>query len=421
MTIPVWLVLLTGGAVIGASFLLVSMVTDRQLIEGIHEWGWHASAAPPTWVVRVGQAVGLLVLLALVAVGFVGPRTATVSLTILVVWVVWWAGYTMSVYLVGDTWRGINPFRLVADAIPIGPIRSYPDRLGAWPSVAGLFALVWLEVTSRIADDPRLMATVIAVYALVTVTGAVVVGTDPWFANADPLSRVFRAYGRMAPIQRTDDGIGVGLPGWRLATDRFVEGWDDVGFVIALLWLTTFDGFVATPTWRALADALVGVGLPPIVAYLGLIVGGFGLFSAAYLLAVAASKRWARTLITRREIALRFGQSLLPIAAGYHLAHYLGYFLSLGPSVAVMVTRPLAPPAQLPVLVLPAWFGTLQLAFVLVGHVIAIWVAHAIAFDTFTGRLQPIRSQYSFSLVMIAFTMTSIAIVYQPTIQLPYL
>ena len=74
-----------------------------------------------------------------------------------------------------------------------------------------------------------------------------------------------------------------------------------------------------------------------------------------------------------------------------------------------------------PVVLVPDWFGTLQLAFVLIGHLIAIWVAHGVAFETFTGRLQPIRSQYPYSLVMILYTMVSIGIVYQPSIAPPYL
>ncbi|MFB6081757.1 MAG: hypothetical protein ABEJ67_02940 [Halanaeroarchaeum sp.] len=421
VTVPVWLVLLTGGAVIGASFLLVSMVTDRRLIRSVHEWGVERAVTVPHWVSRLGQFGGLLVLLALVVVGLFGPQTATVSLTVLFVWVVWWAGYTMSVYLLGNSWPALNPWRLLADAIPLHLDVSVPTWLGSWPSVLGLFALVWVEVTSPVADSPRFMATVILGYSVVTVAGAVVVGTDRWFAEFDPISRVFRLYGAIGPFQRTDDGLAVGLPGWRLAVDDVLDGWDDVGFVVGLLWLTTFDGFVATPSWRTVVEYVVGLGVPPLAAYLLLVVGGFAIFSSAYWIAVRTARRWAHTALSVSHVGVRFGQALLPIAAGYHLAHYLGYFLRLGPSVVVLATRPFAPPVQLPVLVLPGWFGTLQLAFVLVGHVVAIWIAHAIAFETFTGRLQPIRSQYPFSIVMVAYTMISIAIVYQPSISLPYL
>ncbi|MFT4890697.1 MAG: hypothetical protein ACI9YT_001615, partial [Halobacteriales archaeon] len=63
----------------------------------------------------------------------------------------------------------------------------------------------------------------------------------------------------------------------------------------------------------------------------------------------------------------------------------------------------------------------LELTFVLVGHVLAICVAHAVAFDLFPDRLQAIRSQYPFIAVMIAYTTLSLWIVAEPTLSPPYL
>jgi len=58
---------------------------------------------------------------------------------------------------------------------------------------------------------------------------------------------------------------------------------------------------------------------------------------------------------------------------------------------------------------------------VLLGHLVAIWVAHATAFEVFPGRLQAIRSQYPVVLVMVGYTMLSLWIVSQPSVQPPYL
>lgn len=280
---------------------------------------------------------------------------------------------------------------------------------------------MWIEVTNPIAERPAVLAGVIVAYTVVTVAGAVAVGSGPWFENVDPVSRVFRFYGWIAPIQRVDAKLEFGVPGWYLSEGDRLGGMDDVAFVVGLLWLTTFDGLVATPTWRTVLAPLVSAGVPPRLAYLGLLVGGFAAFWTAYLLAARYGKTFATTVLDERVVAVRFAQALLPIAAGYHLAHYLGYFLQFLPSTVVLAGSPLSPPAQLPMLVLPAWFGTLQLAFVLAGHVLAIWIAHSIAFETFTGRLQPIRSQYPLTVAMIVFTTVSIGIVSQPSISLPYL
>lgn len=421
MTIPAWLVLLTGGAVIGASFLLVSMLTDRTYIDWLNRWGPAVDLQPSRTVWTITRLGGVIVLIVLVYVGITGPQTSTASLTVLFVWALWWAGYAMTIYLVGNSWPLVNPWRFLADAIPFTADRSYPERLGSWPSVVGLFALVWVEVTTPITDEPALLATVIAGYSLITVAGAIVFGSATWFERADPIARVFRFFGSIAPVQRTETGVEVGLPGWRLVRDHPIEGWGDVAFVLGLLWLTTYDGLVATPTWEATATPLVEVGIPPLLAYLGLLLGGFGLFVGAYLGATRYAKRIANTTLGVQTLAFTFAGSLLPIAAGYHLAHYLGYFLHFLPTTVYLAGSPLSPPAQLPVIAVPGWFGTLQLTFVLVGHVVAIWAAHGIAFETFTGRLQPIRSQYPYSLVMVVYTMVSIGIVYQPSIAPPYL
>ncbi|MFW6003713.1 MAG: hypothetical protein ACOCPT_04770 [Halanaeroarchaeum sp.] len=420
VAIPTWLVLLTGGAVIGASFLLVSMVTDRQFIDSINEWGFGTGISRPGWLPTVGGVFGVFVLVALVSVGFLGPQTGSANLLVLFVWSVWWAGYAMSIYLVGNTWPLFNPWRFLADRIPVSLDGRYPESLGSWPSLVGLFALVWIEVSNPIAERPTLLASII-VYSLVTVGGAVVFGTGTWFENVDPVSRVFRVFGWIAPIQRTERGVLVGLPGRHLADDGLVTGIDDVAFVIGLLWLTTFDGFVATPAWNAIITPLVDVGLPPLVGYAGLLLGGFLAFAGAYVLASRYAKRLANTVLDEATVGIRFAQALLPIAAGYHLAHYLAYFVQFVPSVLVLSADPLSPPSQLPIVVIPGWFGTLQLVFVLVGHVVAIWVAHGIAFESFTGRLQPLRSQYSYTAAMVVYTVVSIGIVFQPSIALPYL
>jgi hypothetical protein len=41
-----------------------------------------------------------------------------VNLAILIVWVGWWAGYTMSVYLLGNSWPAFNPWRMLAEIVP---------------------------------------------------------------------------------------------------------------------------------------------------------------------------------------------------------------------------------------------------------------------------------------------------------------
>ncbi|WP_435154368.1 hypothetical protein [Haladaptatus sp. DFWS20] len=424
LSVPLWLFLLTGGGVVSASFLLASFVTDRTFIREIHDWRRRFAALSPDPLVTATRLFGVLALVLITVGGLFAPSDARKNVAILVVWVGWWAGYTASVYLIGNTWPALNPWRTIADAVSMiyrTGKASYPERLGAWPSVVGLLALVWLEVVSPLADDAELLVGVIVAYSVITLTGALLFGSDRWFSTVDPVARVFRYYGRVAPIRRTESGFEFQLPGARLTETKLVTGRDEVAFVVAILWVTTYDGFVATSLWADIAGVVVGVGVPPLLVYVLALLGGYALFFGVYRLASKLTRTSAETYLTAGEIARRFAPSLLPIAAGYHLAHYLSYFLSLSPALFGALSNPMNPPAPM-MIVLPSWFGGLNLTFVLLGHLLAVWVAHAIAYDLFPSRLQAIRSQYPLVAVMILYTMTSMWIVSQPTLaSIPYL
>ena len=91
------------------------------------------------------------------------------------------------------------------------------------------------------------------------------------------------------------------------------------------------------------------------------------------------------------------------------------------PLVYAVVAAPLSPPANPPALVIPAWFGAVDLAFVLLGHLVAVWVAHATAYDLFPSRLQAVRSQYGVTAVMVGYTMLSLWIVAEPYVTPPFI
>ncbi|MEF8886292.1 MAG: hypothetical protein V5A30_00690 [Haloarculaceae archaeon] len=414
VTVPTWLVLLTGGAAVGASFLLATFVTDRAIVRAVDGWR-RLVPGPGRLASAVAKAVGVLGLVAVLAVAAVGPTTNNAA--VLFVWVGWWAGYTMTTYLVGNSWPALNPWRTLAGLFP-SMDEPYPDRLGSWPATLALLALIWVETVSPITDDPRPLAAVVLAYTLVTLAGAAVYGTDTWFRRADPMARVFRYYGAVAPVQRTDDGLSVRLPGGALSELDIADD-SEVAFVVALLWATTFDGFVSTAAWADIAGVVRDAGIPLALAYLTVLAGGFGLFLGGYRLSSRLACRTGDTYLSTALVARRFAPSLLAIAAGYHFAHYLGFLISLAPAIVVLAATPLSTPLQVPVLPLPGWFDLVGMAAILLGHVLAIWVAHATAYDLFPGRLQAVRSQYPFIAVMVVYTMTSLWLLAQPEVLTP--
>ncbi|WP_410767538.1 hypothetical protein [Haloferax sp. DFSO60] len=422
LSVPRWLYLATGGATVGASALLASFVTDRRFIDRVHLWRESVAVGDSVrrGLVLLGHALGLVLLALLVYLGYTGPQVPTVNFAVIVVFAGLRAGYTMFTYLVGDTWRALNPWRTLASAVPNGFL-DYPDRFGRWPAVAGILALVWIETAAGVTRQPKLLALALAGYSILTVVGAILVGVKTWFDRIDPVSVFLHFYGRVAPLRWTDDGLSVRLPGMRLVTDDYVTDIADVAVAIVLVWELTFSGFVTTQQGANVITAIVEAGIPPLLVYVILYLGGYAIFLALYLLAARVTARRIETFQTSRSLAITFAPSLIAIAAGYHLAHYFGFLISLSPMLVGALASPLSPPPNPVVLTLPAWFGALNVAFVLLGHLLAVWVAHSQAYRTFPSRLQAIRSQLPFVAVMILYTMLSLWLISLPTTSPPFL
>jgi hypothetical protein len=416
LAVPQWLYLATGGAAIGASAILASVVTNRTFVRSIHDW---RKLLPMRVPLRRGLSylarfIGILALAIIVYTGFVGPQIPTVNVAVILVFAGVRAGLTMVVYTVGNVWPAMNPWRTISRRLPTLD-RRYPATLDRWPAVVGLLTLVWIETVTPVNKDPTLLATAICLYSVITITGAVVFTPSSWFSNVDPVSVTFHFYGQVAPLRWSEGGVTLRPPGFDLPDSGSVASNADVAFVIALIWELTFSGFVTTTTGVAFVTAIVDFGIPPILVYGLLFVIGYALFLGAFWFAAHVARNTGSTYLTPRTIALRFAPPLLAIAVGYHLAHYFGFFVSLLPSLIPAITSPLSPPANPIVFTLPGWFGGLTIAFILVGHLLAVWLAHSQAYATFPSRLQAIRSQYAFILVMICYTVISLWLISLPT------
>ena len=471
-TVPTWLTVLTGGIVVGATFLFTTLLTDHDAMRDVNWWRFTVPvpANPRRVLVWVGRAVSVGTLALVLVTGLTGTTTPTQNFALLAIWAGWWAGYTMTTYLVGNTWPALNPFRAVVTLLQRGiaavsnpaagptatdgrtegsdsnaggsdqrtdrgsdrrtdggvatvrgralTARTVPERWGVWPAVVGLVAMVYVEVVSPIGSDPRALGLTVGAYALVTVAGALVYG-ESWFARVDPVSRVFATYGRVAPIQRNADGVSLHLPGTAATESVLPDRPGETEFVVALLWVTTYDGLVSTPLWARALTPIAEVGVPAHLVYVFVLLAGFGIFLGVYRLAGRKIRERADTYVADPEIERWFAPALVPIAAGYHVAHFLGYFLTLSPALAAVAAAPFAPPNTV-VLVLPDWFGSVKLACVLLGHVVAVWVAHSLAFELFPGVLAPIRSQVPSVVVMVFYTMVSLWVITQPYVAPPF-
>jgi hypothetical protein len=372
------------------------------------QWVTTATDAPVTrWVL----AVAGLSFAAWVAVAAVfGPQDDDNALPG-VFYVLLWVGLVAVSLAIGPVWRLLSPVRTVYRLLPPSrrpPPLEYPNWLGYWPAVIGLFAFVWLELAS---PDPGSLAAVeiwLSIYVSVTLAGALGFGTR-WTARADP----FEVYGvvasRLSPLRRNADGrIAIGNPFDHLPSMPVRRG--TLAVLAVLLGSTAFDSFSAMPQWRNFVDDLSGnsMAVTVLVRSVGLLVFA-GVVATTFWLAARATG--GVDALRRRELPGLMAHSLIPIVIGYVFAHYLTYLVERG---QLTVLRLLGCDDVQPYYLLsthPSVLATLKVCFVVGGHIAGVIAAHDRALHLLPKRHQ-VTGQLAMMLVMVGYTFTGLYLLF---------
>lgn len=383
-------------------------------------------------------ALGLATLAMVVAAAFFGPVEVTRNFATVLVWVIWWVGFLLASALVIAIWPAVDPFR----ALALGLLRLSGRRARRrLPGAAGFLAplgvlmLVWVELVSDASEDPWALGVLIGLYAGVTVAMVLIYGRC-WFRLADPLGRLFELIGRLAMIRPVPGGLAIGPPGeGLLGSARPKPG--EVLLVCVLIGAVLFDGLSEVPAWAAVLDFVSGskslrasllflrghgVDLLKMLQTMGLIAVIALTITNYYLLSRVASQAAGRNVGTR-SFAAAFASSLLPIAAAYHLAHYLSYLLIAGQLMLPAASDPFGlgwdlfgtAGDRLDVGVIGArqvWW--IAFAALIAGHSLSVLAGHRRALILFGDPRVALRSQIPMTIAMIGLTVLSLWILSQP-------
>ena len=205
-----------------------------------------------------------------------------------------------------------------------------------------------------------------------------------------------------------------------------------VVFVLLLLSTVTFDGFTATPAWASLEGALYAA-LAPLGEARLTVIGTLGLlaFPLLFVLVYLGFARWMAWMgddqLTTGTVARLFVLSLVPIAIAYHLAHYFTYLLIQGQLLIRLASDPFGfgwdlfgtarYRPDIGIVGARAVWYTAVVAIVL-GHVIAVYVAHVVALREFRDRRAALRSQLPMLVLMVGYTVVSLWIIAQPIVEI---
>lgn len=387
---------------------------------GLRLWTGHIWRHGPSWVMA-----GLVLLL--IWLGLSGPRDPLANPLPLTVWTLWWVGMVAVQGVFGDIWRRINPL--------VGPAALLRAALGGraaylrpghadWVAVAGFLALAAFLLADIAPADPARLALAVAGYWAVSLAGAVIFGPR-WILRADPVGALMRAHARMGLMARGR----LGLWGWRAYAMR-VPGPGAAVFMLVLLGTGSFDGVNETFWWLAQLginplefpgrSAVQGANLA------GLLAGNLALI-AVYALCLRAGLALAGGGMTWGRVFCIFAPSILPIALGYHIAHYLPSFLVDAQYARIAATDPLARGWDLlglgQVYVTTGFFNTQasvrviwlsQAGAVVIGHILAILLAHGLAVRHFETARRALISQVPLAAFMVAYTVFGLWLLASP-------
>ena len=436
------LYLFAAGGVVLVSFVLVVLFAGDQLGAKAIRYPRRAMpfllpAARSPWPRLVGGLIGVLALAAVVITGLFGSTDPTRNPAEYLTWIYFWAATVILSGLVGNLWYLLNPWAAIYDAITrvvrLGPVWKLPD-VGVWPAIAAYFSFACLELTSGMANRPWLVATLALVYSAVTVAGMIVFGRDEWLNNSEAFTVLMGIVGRFSPLEAERDDRGrisaVYLRPWGVGLLKPARtGWDRVIFVILMLSSLAFDGIIATPAWQDFNIALEPVWLPMgrwgffFTRTLGLL-----LLTCAFLLVFVAFMEGV-IYLGSRKVDLKatisaFALTLVPIALVYNAAHNYSYMVVQSQGLIPLLNDPLGKGWHLwpavagyqPSFALAqastVWFA--QIILIVLGHVVAVYLAHLRAGERFRTAQRALLSQYPMLVLMVMYTMTSLWILAQP-------
>lgn len=400
-------------------------------------------AAPPVVAAIRLAAVGLYVLL--LTAGFFGNHNPFHNIVPIAVWALWWVGLAYFSALAGDLWRIADPLETLFAAaervysrVRRGGTLSLgvdvPPWMQAWPAVALYLAFLWMEMVWDGSDVPAAIAAAMLVYSALTWAGMWIFGREAWLRHGEALTMLFGVLARFSPTRvRLEERrivewklrpYAVGL----LANDPLPAS--EMVLVVAILAAVSFDGFLETPAWAAVNDALSnGGGSGGVLRTAGLLAAPL-LFLAVYLLfcrLIAWSGSGERVVEapSARRVAGLFVLTLVPIAIAYQVAHYLSFLVTAGQYAIGLVSDPFGSGWNLfgtanhmvrPNIIDARLVWLISMGAIVAGHVAALYLGHLLALREFRDPRAASRSQWPMLVLMVSYTMLSLWIIAQPIV-----
>jgi hypothetical protein len=437
LPIPAWLFAWGASIVLIVSFFALSAAWREPRFES-ERWRPLGAAVSRALLGLSAQilcgAIGVFLLGVSVYAGLRGTEAPDRNFALTFIFVTCWLGFPVLSVVFGNVFKPFNPWRAIGRAVG-GAFEAiagqrfahlpYPEGLGRWPAAAGLVAFVWLEIVYGVSGgvavgvSPHAVGVAALVYSGYTLAMMAVFGTEEWGERGEVFSVYFGMFSRLGSLGVSEGRLGVRRP--FSAATRWATVPGSLAVVIASIGTTSFDGAQEGAFKGPLESTfkwLLDRSLQPTTAlrltdtlFMAIAILGVTL---VYLIGVRgmASVQGAPPM---RKLLTGFAHTLIPIAFAYLLAHYFSLFVFQEQAqFTYLLSDPLGTATT-------DLFGTVsggidfkvlssnaiwyvQVGALVVGHVIALTLAHDRATAYWGDYRQAARSQYWMLAVMVAFT-----------------
>lgn len=448
LPVPFWMYAYGAGAALVVSFLIVAYYAGVPKAAASARRGDGARRValfhlgPGSIGVLRTVSIGLLALS--IVAGLIGVRNAYTNINMTLFWVVFVLGCFYLTVLIGDFYALANPWLAlcdIGDRIKSGLFHArvaYPRALGYYPAFALYVAFIWIELFGR--TQPRSLAVVLLVYTAVNLAGAALFGKDGWFRYGEFFAVMFRLAGKLAAVEYQPDPE---RRGYRVLVRQPFAGLKDNAehgslllFVLFMLSSTAYDGIHETLPWvtlfwKDIYPLLTAMINRPYLFFvdfyyywqwLMLFLSPF-VYLAVYLIFVWLAKIAAGSATPVRTLALRFAMSLVPIAFVYNVTHYYTLLASQGAAMIRLVSDPFgfgwdifgtAQALANPIVLDAGGVWHTQVALILLGHIIGVYLAHLEALKCFGSSRRATLSQLPMLVLMVLFTTAGLWILSLP-------
>ncbi|SUZ54794.1 uncharacterized protein METZ01_LOCUS7648 [marine metagenome] len=481
LPVPLGYFLIGAGFAVALSFVFISVLVKVSAEASYWRFnliasGWSRATLTSPLVLVPVKLLSVFLLGLVIATGFGGESSPLLNFSPTFVWIVWWVGMAIAVALVGNIWALTNPwkilfawaegfYRLIRPGRDLSLRREYPAKYGIWPALVLFVLFTWVQDSYPKSDVPAQIAVMAVVYSVITLGGMAIFGKHQWLRKGEAFSVVFGLLSQFSVTEvrvidrdacqtcstECQDLEGecvdcyecfertktrqINLRPFAIGLGRNQPVTNDVlALVVLMLATVTFDGFSATSAWaefQTFVVDLLGSGGGEIFNSLVLAdtIGVLLVPVGFFLVYLFFSKLMASLVdgqISALEIARIFGYSLIPIALAYNIAHFITLLLIQGQLIVPLASDPFGSgwdlfgsvDYSLNISIINArilWF--LSVALIVLGHVLAVYLAHRVAIRTFANRAMVLRSQYPILTLMVVYTVISLWIIAQPIVQ----